>query len=231
MALSQIVFPHPFEANEDGLLAYSHQLTEMQILLAYRFGIFPWNNSGEPIFWWFISPRMVLFPPNIKIAKSMRPYFNQRKYHITINHSFEKVIEECKKIRVEQGEGTWIHKDLKDAFINLHHKGFAHSVEVWDQEGELAGGLYGLSLGKIFFGESMFSRKRNASKFALISLAQLLEKAGFELIDCQIYTEHLESMGAQLISKEAFLGHLKRNAFEDDKAFLDIPGADGFTVK
>lgn len=231
MSLNQIVFPHPFEANEDGLLAYSHQLTEEQILLAYRFGIFPWNNSGEPILWWFISPRMVLFPSNIKIAKSMRPYFNQEKYHITINRSFERVIEECKKIRVEKGEGTWIHKDLKDAFTGLHQKGFAHSVEVWDQEGELAGGLYGLALGKIFFGESMFFRKRDASKFAMIRLAQMLEKAGFELIDCQIYTEHLESMGAQLISKEAFIAHLKRNVFEKDRSFLGIPGADGSMVK
>lgn len=222
MPTPPLVFPHPFLANEDGLLAFSSELTIERLLIAYRFGIFPWNNSGEPILWWFISPRMVLFPGKIKVAKSMRPYFNQQKFKATLNRDFEAVITECRKIRVEKGEGSWIHRELKEAFLQLHEAGYAHSLEVWDTEGNLAGGLYGLSIGKIFFGESMFYRQRDASKFAFIKLAQALEKAGYWLIDCQVHSDHMESMGAELISRENFFEYLRKNLLESDHYFQKV---------
>jgi leucyl/phenylalanyl-tRNA--protein transferase len=222
MAASPLVFPHPFLADEDGLLAFSKELTTEQLLLAYRFGIFPWNDFESPILWWFIAPRMVIFPRNIHIAKSMRPYFNQNKYRVTVNREFETVITQCRKIRLEEGEDTWIHRVLKSAFVELHQLGYAHSIEVWDEDNKLSGGLYGLALGKIFFGESMFFKKRDASKFALIKLAQMLEEAGFWLIDCQVYSEHMKSMGAELISKEDFMDYLRKNIFEEDRYFRQI---------
>jgi len=191
-------------------------LSVPRLLLAYRFGIFPWFNEDDPVLWWFAHPRMVLFPEKIKVQKSMRPYFNQGKYRATFNQSFAKVVEECKQVRLESGEGTWINSQLVDAYHELHQKGYACSVEVWDREDQLVGGLYGISIGKIFCGESMFHRKKDASKFALISLAQHLQKCDFTLIDCQMETGHLRRMGAELISKNAFWPYLMKNLSEPD---------------
>jgi leucyl/phenylalanyl-tRNA--protein transferase len=210
-------FPHPMvHSRTDGLLAIGADLSLQRLLLAYRFGIFPWFNEGDPILWWFSHPRMVLFPEKVKVQKSMRPYFNQGKYTATFNQAFSKVVDECKQVRIESGEGTWIHTDLVKAYEELHEQGYAHSVEVWDKVSNLIGGLYGISIGKIFFGESMFHRKKDASKFALISLAQHLQKCEFTLIDCQMETGHLRRMGAELISKNTFWSSLMKNLSEPD---------------
>lgn len=215
--MALISFPHPLaHSRKDGLLALGADLSVRRLLLAYRFGIFPWFNEGDPILWWFSHPRMVLFPEKVKVQKSMRPYFNQDKYTATHNQAFAKVVDECKQVRIESGEGTWINSELVKAYQELHQQGYAHSIEVWDKDSTLIGGLYGISIGKVFFGESMFHRKKDASKFALIYLARMLEKQSFQLIDCQMETDHLKRMGAELISKETFWSFLMKNLSEPD---------------
>lgn len=210
----ELNFPHPKHANGDGILAIGGDLSVDRLLLAYSWGIFPWYNEGEPIIWWHPDPRFVLFPHQLKVSKSMRPYFNQRKFEVSFDTAFEAVIAACQQTyRQGQGGQTWITAEMKNAYINLHQRGFAHSVEVW-QSGELVGGLYGIALGKVFFGESMFTKVSNASKVGFISIVKKLEEEGFRLIDCQQETKHLKSLGANAISRDQFLKHLIDNQKE-----------------
>lgn len=211
----EIVFPHPEEANENGILGVGGDLSPERLLLAYENGIFPWFNEGDPIMWWSPDPRFVLFPSQVKISKSMRSYFNQKKYRTTYDTEFEAVIRNCQNIKRQGQSGTWLTEDMIDAYIDLHDMGFAHSVEVWDHNNKLVGGLYGVCLGKCFFGESMFAKKSNASKFGFISLCKELEKRQFKLIDCQQETDHLASMGAVTIPRKEFLEILEENKHEE----------------
>lgn len=211
----ELVFPDPALANPDGILAVGGDLSPERLLLAYRYGIFPWYNPGEPILWWSPDPRMVLFPSELKVSRSMRPYFNQKKFTCTIDRDFEAVMRACQQNkRPGQRGGTWITDEMVEAYCRLHDLGYAHSVEVWQQD-ELVGGLYGLALGRVFFGESMFTKISNASKFGFIYLVRLLEKWGFQLVDCQQETRHLRSLGARNISRETFLKYLAENEEND----------------
>jgi leucyl/phenylalanyl-tRNA--protein transferase len=177
-------------------------------LLAYQNGIFPWYSDDTPILWYSPHERFVLFPNELKISKSMRQVFRSGRFRVTYNQSFEDVIDACSSVYRKGQGGTWITADMKNAYIRLHHEGHAHSVEVWENE-ELVGGLYGVRVGKVFCGESMFSKVSNASKVALISLSNT---GNYKLIDCQVYTEHLESMGARMISRGEYLRILQNNA-------------------
>jgi len=205
----EILFPPVIEANEDGLLAIGGDLSVERLELAYRSGIFPWFNEGEPIIWYSPDPRMVLFPKDLKISKSMRQVIRRNDFKVTFNKNFAEVISNCKNVyRVGQG-GTWITNEMQQAYIKLHEKGIAKSVEVWLDD-ELVGGLYGIDLGTVFCGESMFSAVSNTSKLAFISLVQKLEKENYQLIDCQVYNNHLASLGADEISRTEFLKFLKK---------------------
>ena len=206
------IFPHPLLVDDEGIIALSENITKADIKTAYSFGLFPWY-SEFPVFWWNTHPRCVLFPDDLKVHKSMRPYFNQNKFRVTFNRDFVSVIQNCKEIKRAGQEGSWLNKDLIDIFTSLHQDGIVHSVEVWE-DGELVGGLYGLLLGKIFFGESMFSKRPNASKFGFISMVRKLKEEGVVLIDCQQETSHLKSMGATTISKMAFWNEIKKNLLE-----------------
>lgn len=204
-------FPPAELANEDGILAIGGDLSVDRLLVAYNNGLFPWYNPEDPILWWCPDPRFVLFPEELKIAKSMRSYFNQRKFEVSFDRDFEQVIRSCKnQKRKGQGGGTWISEEMIQAYWNLHEAGYAHSVEVWNA-GKLVGGLYGVSLGKIFFGESMFSKESNASKVGFITLVKYLAAKGIELIDCQQETNHLKSLGARSISRASFLKIVNKN--------------------
>lgn len=206
----EIKFPNPLEADANGLLAIGGDLSSERLIKAYKNGIFPWYNENEPLLWWSPDPRMVLFPQEIKISKSMRSILNKNKFNVTINKSFEKVIKHCSNIKRINQDDTWITNDMIDAYMALNKKGYAISVEVWKEE-ELVGGLYGIDLKdkKVFCGESMFSLVSNASKTALIVLANKLKEKNYKIIDCQMHTNHLASMGAKEISREAFLKILK----------------------
>ena len=207
----QILFPHADLANQDGILAIGGDLSPERLLLAYSKGIFPWFNPDDPIIWWSPDPRFVLFPEELKISKSMRPYFNQDKLQLTCDEHFEAVIIACsKRERKGQAGGTWITNSMIDAYIKLYELGYAHSVEVWKDE-ILVGGLYGIALGKMFFGESMFATVSNASKFGFISLVKKLIEQDYRLIDCQQETKHLGSLGASSISRSEFLTLLEQN--------------------
>ncbi len=213
LSKENIAFPSPELANRDGVIAIDGDLSPERLLLAYSMGIFPWFNEGERILWWSLDSRLVLFPEELKVSKSMRPYFNQRKFRLTCDQKFEQVMRGCQAPRAGQRFGSWITEDIIEAYSRLHELGFAHSVEVW-QGRELVGGLYGVSLGKCFFGESMFAKVSNASKFGFISLVQRLKELGFWLIDCQQETNHLESLGARSIPRREFLEILKKNETE-----------------
>lgn len=206
----KIIFPHPSLATRQGLLGIGGDLNIERILLAYSNGIFPWNNEGEEIMWWCLTPRLVLYPEKIKISKSLKAVLNSNNYRISYDQAFEQVIEECSSITRKSQEGTWIHTDLKIAFKLLHKEGIAHSVEIW-KEDKLIGGLYGLGIGKMFCGESMFTKEPNMSKLALYHLCQKLISLQYELIDCQQDTEHLRSMGAELMNKKKFFEFLNEN--------------------
>ena len=200
------VFPDVRLALEepDGLLAIGGNLEPQRLIAAYRQGIFPWYNEGQPILWWSPNPRTVLFPEKIKISRSLQKSMRNRGYRVSFDQAFAEVIEACSAPR--QGDddpGTWINPEMKQAYRQLHQQGIAHSVECW-HEGKLVGGLYGIGLGRAFFGESMFARKTDASKVAFATLAQQLARWGFGLIDCQIHSEHLQSLGAENISREEF---------------------------
>ena len=202
-----LVFPDPGQASPEGILAAGGDLSVPRLLHAYRQGIFPWYSPGDPILWWSPDPRFVLFPENLKVSRSMRPYFNQQKFTVTYDQAFSRVMQACAAVPRTGQYGTWITEEMLAAYAELHRAGFAHSVEVWRGE-ELVGGLYGIALGKVFFGESMFTRASNASKFGFISLVHRLRERGFQLIDCQQETRHLASLGAEAIPRQAFLDHL-----------------------
>lgn len=205
-----LYFPPVKEANNYGILAIGGDLKPERLLLAYRSGIFPWFSEGEPIIWWSPDPRFVLFPEKLKVAKSMRPIFNQKRFSITYDQAFSEVITQCRQTYRPGQHGTWITDDMQAAYQNLHQQGYAHSVEVRNAEGKLVGGLYGISLGACFFGESMFSHESNASKAGFITLVRDLQKRGIQLVDCQVHTPHLESLGAEMILREDFIDLIQK---------------------
>lgn len=202
-----IIFPPVHLAAEIGLLAVGGDLSPQRLLEAYRQGIFPWYAEGEPILWWSPDPRFVLFSGELKMTRSMRQFLKKDMIRITYDRAFPAVIAACRKPR-PQRESTWITQDMQAAYVRLHEMGFAHSVEVW-QADVLVGGLYGVSLGRCFFGESMFSSASNASKAALIDLVRRLGSLDFSLIDCQVHTAHLESLGARPVPRSEFMVLLK----------------------
>lgn len=200
-----IRFPSVEEADEQGLLAIGGDLRLDRLLLAYKSGIFPWFEEGQPILWWSPDPRFVLFPEKLKVSKSMKQVLRNKDFVITINKDFVGVIEACSKVKRTGQAGTWITDSMIQAYVKLHALGYAKSVEVWQEE-ELVGGLYGIDLNNgVFCGESMFTKVSNASKAAFITFVQ---NTNYSLIDCQVYTNHLESLGAEDISREAFLKYL-----------------------
>lgn len=203
----ELWFPPVEEALSDGLLAIGGDLSTERLLLGYRNGIFPWFNEEDPILWWSPNPRCVLFPNHLKVSKSMKQVLRNGTFEFRTNTAFREVITNCANMKREGQPGTWISEEIIDAYTQLHLKGHGHSAECW-QENELVGGLYGVLLGKVFFGESMFSKVSNASKFAFINWVERLQQQGIELIDCQMHTPHLESLGAEMISRERFIGLL-----------------------
>ena len=204
----RIAFPPPTLAEKDGLLAVGGDLSQSRLLLAYRLGIFPWFSEGDPILWWSPDPRLVLYPKDIKISKSLMKVIRKGLFRISMDTAFEKVIRECAKVHRKQDEGTWINDQMIEAYCRLHESGYAHSVEAWLGQ-ELVGGLYGVSLGKCFFGESMFTQVSNASKVSLAVLSGYLITKNFDFIDCQLATEHLSRLGAKEIPKKSFLRQLR----------------------
>ena len=199
----ELIFPPVELAEPDGLLAVGGDLSTERLILAYRSGIFPWYE-GEHILWWCPDPRFVLFSDELIVSKSMKSVIKKNVFTFTTNHAFTEVITNCKRVTRKDQNSTWITDEVRNAYIDLHKKGIAHSAEAW-QDGKLVGGLYGVRLGKVFFGESMFSHVSNASKFAFISYVQQLLKEDVKLIDCQVYTEHLESLGARMIARKEFI--------------------------
>lgn len=206
----EITFPHPSEADANGLAAIGGDLSSERLIHAYNSGIFPWYNEDEPLLWWSPNPRMVLYPKELRVSKSMSVLLRKQLFHITFNEAFEDVIQQCAQIKRDDQDDTWITNDMTEAYIQLHKLGIATSVEVW-QDGKLVGGLYGIDLKdkKVFCGESMFSKVSNASKVAFITLVQELKKKEYKLIDCQMHTSHLESLGAREIDRTEFLEELK----------------------
>lgn len=197
----EIVFPHPNYAEPDGLLAVGGDLSTERLLLAYENGIFPWYSENEPILWYAPNPRCVLFPEKVKVSKSMKKWRTKTDLEVTYNQDFKQVIRNCKDINREDQDGTWITNEMEKAYLELFRLGFAQSVEIWTPKNELVGGLYGVELNGCFFGESMFHKVSNASKLALISLC---ENKHYKIIDCQMHTSHLESLGAEMIDFEHF---------------------------
>lgn len=224
----RIEFPPVHLSREDGLLAVGGDLSVNRLLLAYSMGIFPWYNWDEPVLWWSPDPRLVLFPREVKISRSLKKIMKRKTFRITLDTAFEQVIRACASIRTENDEGTWIGKNMMDAYLRLHHEGFAHSVEAWSGD-RLAGGLYGVSLGRCFFGESMFAYESNASKTAFATLCNHLALSGFDLIDCQVKTRHLMSFGAREIPRDEFVRILSESldyptqrgkwSFETDRTY------------
>ncbi|MEC7085681.1 MAG: leucyl/phenylalanyl-tRNA--protein transferase [Bacteroidota bacterium] len=202
-----LLFPSPEQASDEGIVAVGGDLKPERVMLAYRKGIFPWFESDDFLLWWSPDPRMVLFPDQVKISKSMRAVLRKKQFEVTFNKAFDSVVEACAKVKRFGQNGTWITPGLMEVYSTLHTQGHAHSVEVWE-EGVLVGGLYGIDLGTVFCGESMFSKANNASKVALISLAKELKKNKYKLIDCQVPTQHLVSMGAESIPRAEFLTYL-----------------------
>ena len=205
-------FPSPQSATNEGVVAVGGDLNPLRILEAYKNGIFPWFNDDENLMWWSPDPRMILFPEKIKISKSFKSFLKKKEYRVSFNENFEDVIESCSNIKRVNQKGTWITNGLKQSFIELHLMGYAHSVEVW-QNGVIIGGLYGLDLGNIFCGESMFSTKSNASKVGLYFLCQELKQNNYRFIDCQVPSQHLRSLGAEEISRDNFLKKLVNQNF------------------
>ena len=203
----ELIFPSPKLAAQGGLLAVGGDLSQQRLLLAYRMGIFPWYSENEPIMWWSPDPRLILYPNQLKISKSLKKTLNKGDFELTMDQAFEDVITACARSRTETHEGTWILDEMIEAYCKLHESGLAHSVETWLGD-ELAGGLYGVSIGRCFFGESMFTRISNASKVAFVGLVKYLQKFNFALIDCQVTTSHLLSFGALEIPRVQFLEEL-----------------------
>ena len=199
----RFVFPHPSNAEPGGLLAVGGDLSPGRLMLAYSQGIFPWYSDPDPILWWSPDPRLVLFPNELKITNSLRRVIRKGIFEVTVDRAFRRVIQACADVREE----TWITGEMVEAYVRLHQLGFAHSFESW-HEGDLAGGLYGVALGRAFFGESMFAARTDASKVALVRMVQLLKEWNFDFVDCQTTTEHLKRFGAKEISREEFLTRL-----------------------
>jgi len=204
----QLWFPPLTEADEDGLLAVGGDVTPERILYAYQQGIFPWYSEEIPL-WWSPDPRCVLFPAQLYISKSMRTLLKRNAFKVTTNQAFTQVISACGTIERPGQDGTWLNADMQQAYTQLHQMGYAHSVEAWHNN-TLVGGLYGLRIGQVFFGDSMFSTMSNASKYAFISFVQQLQTEGVQLIDCQVYTDHLASLGATMIPRNDFIRYLRK---------------------
>jgi len=204
----ELYFPNVNQASPEGIVAIGGDLSAERLMLAYRNGIFPWFEDDEPILWWSPPERMVLFLDELKVSKSMRNIINRKQFRITFNTAFRNIITNCRDIKRDGQPGTWITDDMTEAYCRLHELGFAKSVEVW-QDDELVGGLYGIDLGHIFCGESMFSKVSNASKIGFIALVQQLKLANYRLLDCQVHNNHLESLGAREIDRDDFLAILR----------------------
>ena len=202
----ELLFPPPHLADKSGLLAVGGDLSVERLLLAYSSGIFPWYSDDEPILWWSPDPRLVLYPNELNVSGSLRKVLRKQVFRVTMDAAFPQIIAACASIR----DSTWIIDDMIRAYCRLHESGYAHSVEVW-QDGELAGGLYGVSLGRCFFGESMFSRRSNASKVALYHLVEHVKALHFDLIDCQVTSDHLLRLGAREIPRRQFLAEIKQS--------------------
>lgn len=207
---SNINFPHPSQAHESGLLAIGGDLSAERLINAYRNGIFPWNSHGEVLQWWSPIPRLLLYPKEVHISKSMRSFIRQKEIEVTFDNCFSEVLKFCANIERKGQSETWLHDDLAVALLSLHELGLAHSVEVF-HHGELVGGLYGISIGRMFCGESMFAKQSNMSKIALIYLCHKLDKLNYQFIDCQQITPHLISMGARPVNAETFYNLLELN--------------------
>jgi leucyl/phenylalanyl-tRNA--protein transferase len=222
----ELIFPDPCWATAEGLLAVGGDLSPGRLLLAYRLGIFPWYGEDEPILWWSPDPRCVLFPEKVYVSRRLERIISQGRFQLTCNRAFAQVVKTCADVRVRKGEETWLIAEMQAAYQRLHDLGFAHSIEAWCDE-ELAGGLYGVALGKYFFGESMFHNRPNASKVILAQLARYLAREGFVLLDCQVPNPHLISMGATQIPRENFLGLLAAGGLgpEGGVARVVLPGA------
>lgn len=203
-----LFFPPISKANADGILAIGGDLSPERLQLAYQSGIFPWFEDGDPIVWWSPNPRMVLFLDELNVSKSMRNILNRNIFTVTFNQNFREVISNCQNIKRDGQNGTWITNDMIEAYCALHELGIAKSVEVWQDE-ELVGGLYGINLGHVFCGESMFSKVSNASKVAFIALVNRLKNEDYKLLDCQVYNPHLESLGCREIERDEFMAILK----------------------
>jgi leucyl/phenylalanyl-tRNA--protein transferase len=204
----ELFFPPVSETDSHGILAIGGDLSPERLVLAYKSGIFPWFEEGEPIFWWSPNFRMVLFPEELVVSKSMRNILNRNIFTVTFNRNFREVISNCQKMKRDGQNGTWITNDMIEAYCKLNELGIAKSVEVW-QNDELAGGLYGIDLGHVFCGESMFSKVSNASKVAFITLVNYLKSANYKVLDCQVYNEHLESLGCREIDRTDFMEIIK----------------------
>ena len=202
------IFPSARTAGEEGLVAYGGDLNPNRILKAYREGIFPWYSEGDPILWWSPNPRLILLPQDFKTSKSFRRVLRNKGFEVKFDHAFEEVISHCSSMPRVGQEGTWLMPEMKEAYIELHHMGFAHSIETY-YEGKLVGGLYGLALGRSFFGESMFSLMSDASKVSLFALSDICVKKSYDFIDCQVETPHLVKWGAKLIERNDFLDSLE----------------------
>ena len=202
-----LMFPPVSMADDDGLVGIGGDLSIDRLLLAYRSGIFPWYNADEPILWYSPNPRFVLHPDELKVSKSMQTLIRKEAWTFTVNQDFASTIRQCRIAKRKYQTGTWIHDAMEEAYIRLHEAGYAISAECWSN-GELIGGLYGVQLDRVFCGESMFSLEKNASKFAFIHVVTYLKELGIQLIDCQVHTDHLESLGARMISRDTFLTYL-----------------------
>ncbi len=205
----RLSFPPAHLSINEGLLAVGGDLSVERLLIAYKSGIFPWYSDGDPILWWSPDPRLVLFPEELRISKSLARLIKKKRFTVTFDQAFDDVIYNCARIKRSYGEGTWITPEMLKAYCRLHQCGHAHSVEAWHAD-KLVGGLYGVSIGRAFFGESMFSHESNSSKVAFVKLVQTLRSKRFELIDCQVKTDHLMRFGAREIPRKVFLEKLKK---------------------
>jgi len=204
---NELTFPPPDQAEPDGLLAIGGDLSVERLRVAYRSGIFPWYSDGQPILWFSPDPRMVLFPPKLHVSRSLARVLASDRFRITCDHDFEEVITQCKEVRRPGQEGTWVTDAMKQAYLRLHRAGFAHSVEVW-QGDRLVGGLYGVTTGTCFSGESMFAKVSDASKVGFVWLVNRLKEEGIQMVDCQVWTDHLARFGAELMPRQHFLSLL-----------------------
>ncbi len=209
----ELIFPDPELADEDGLLGVGGDLSPERLILAYGSGIFPWFSRGEPIMWWSPDPRCILYPEKLRISASLRQALRKKDYEVRFDTCFADVIRHCSEAKRKGQRGTWITKEMQLAYLRLHELGFAHSTEVF-MDDELAGGLYGVSLGRTYSGESMFHLRPDASKIALVHLVERLKGWGFPLIDCQVTNKHLLSLGAEEMPRKEFLGQLRKHGGE-----------------